>query len=69
LATINILRVNYQAAIWQHCLLKDPDVPCPVGYGWKLDNHQIVIDWMSGQPAPTPMLELLSCNCSKMKRA
>ena len=44
----------------------DPQVPSPVGRGWKAeeDAEQLVIDWMEGQPAPDTVLNLLACNCS-----
>ena len=29
------LRANYQAGIWRICLEKDPQVPSPVGRGWR----------------------------------
>ena len=62
-------RANYQAAIWKRCLLQDPQVPSPVGKGWKIEREegveQLVIDWMAGKPAPEAILELLSCNCTK----
>ena len=62
-------RANYQAAIWKQCLLQDPQVPSPVGKGWKIEREegveQLVINWMAGKPAPEAILELLSCNCTK----
>ncbi|KAL9956571.1 hypothetical protein ACROYT_G038064 [Oculina patagonica] len=62
-------RANYQAAIWKRCLLPDPQVPSPIGRGWKIERdegvEQLVVDWMAGKPAPEVILELLSCNCMK----
>ena len=62
-------RANYQAAKWKRCLLQNPQVPSPVGKGWKIEREegaeQLVIDWMAGKPAPEAILELLSCNCTK----
>ena len=31
------LRANYQAGIWRRCLEQNPQVPSPVGRGWKID--------------------------------
>ncbi len=63
------LRANYQAAIWKRCLEQDPQVPSPVGRGWKTekegaDDH-VVVNWMDGQPAPQAILDLLACNCPR----
>lgn len=62
-------RANYQAATWKRCLLQNPQVPSPVGRGWKIEREegveQLVVDWMAGKPAPEAILELLSCNCTK----
>ena len=60
------LRANYQAGIWQRCLQQDPQVPSPIGRGWKLEKQeQLVIHWMEGQPAPQAILDLLACNCAR----
>ena len=44
---------NYQAGIWRRCLENDPQVPSPVGRGWKMEREgnaeQLVIQWMEGQ--------------------
>jgi hypothetical protein len=63
-------RANYQAAVWRRCLDQDPNVPSPVGHGWKMEvdngQPQLVIDWMDGQPAPEAVLDLLACNCERI---
>ena len=62
-------RANYQAGIWKRCLRQDPQVPSPVGRGWKIEREegveQLVVDWMDGQPAPEAVLDLLACTCPK----
>ena len=62
-------RANYQAAIWRRCLEQDPQVPSPIGRGWKMEREeesdQLVVHWMEGQPAPDAVLDLLACNCTK----
>ena len=61
------LRANYQAGIWQRCLQQNPQVPSPVGHGWKLEkqgtDEQLVIHWMDDQPAPQAILDLLAYAC------
>ncbi|CAM4730908.1 unnamed protein product [Leuciscus chuanchicus] len=63
------LRANYQAGIWKRGSEKDPQVPSPVGRGWKMETEeegeQLVLHWMEGQPAPEAVLDLLACNCTK----
>lgn len=59
------IRANYQAAVWHRSLECRPQIPEPDGYGWKCDNGELNIDWMSGEPAPKAVLELLSCQCKK----
>ena len=57
---------NYQAVIWKRSLQSCPQVPSPVGSGWCLEDGKLTIDWMSGEPAPQAVLELLSCQCSRI---
>ena len=42
--------------------------PSPNGHGWKItgtgEARTIEVDWMQPQPAPSAVLELLSCGCS-----
>lgn len=63
------LRANYHAGIWRRCLEQNPQVPSPVGRGWKIEkdgaDERLVLHWIDGQPAPQAILDLLTCNCSK----
>ena len=63
------LRANYQAGIWRRCLEQNPQVPSPVGRGWKIEkegaDNQLVVHWMDEQPAPQAVLDLLACNCPR----
>ena len=65
------LRSNYQAAIWRRCLEQNPSIPSREGRGWKIEKEgpdldvQLVVHWMTGQPAPQAILDLLACNCAK----
>ena len=62
-------RTNYQVAIWKRCLQQDPQVPSPVGRGWKTEHEdgvaKLVVDWMDLKPAPDAIPELLACNCTR----
>ena len=54
-----------QAHIWRTALVAvlDPP-PNPDGNGWSLDdNGQLHVTWMTKDPAPTALLELISCLC------
>ena len=59
----------FQAAIWQRCLEQNPSIPSPEGRGWKIEiegsHTQLMVHWMTGQPAPEAILDLLACNCAK----
>ena len=55
-------RANFQAAIWKRSLQSCQGTPIPIGSGWREDGDHFAIDWMSGEPAPTAVLELLSCS-------
>ena len=59
----HILRANYLAAIWRHLLVPRPNVPSPDGCGWKLEDGALRFHWMNQEPAPTELLELVSCGC------
>ena len=58
-------RANYQAAIWCWSLQSHIQIPSPAGHGWSLEEDRLVVNWMSGEPAPVDMLELLSCRCKR----
>lgn len=59
----HVLRSNYQAAVWRRALIAEPEIPSPVGHGWKLDNDELTIDWMEQEPAPKELMQLVSCRC------
>ena len=59
-------RTNYVAAVWRRSLQGCPQIPSPIGFGWCLEDGKLTIDWMSGEPAPKAVLELLSCQCKRV---
>ena len=59
----HILRANYQTAVWIHALVAKPDLPGPDGHGWYVADGQLKVDWMDQQPAPSELLEFVSCGC------
>ena len=46
------LRANYQSRIWKLCTESNPIIPSPNSNGWKLENGDISIVWMTCKPAP-----------------
>ena len=60
----HIMRANYQTAIWRNAFSHDPLSVSPEGKGWKFQDGEVKIDWMSQQPAPTAILKLVACNCT-----
>ena len=58
-------RASYQTAIWKRSLQGCPNAPSPIGHGWIQEDDKLVIKWMDGEPAPTAVLEFLSCPCTR----
>ena len=61
-------RANYQSAVWRRSLESSPPIPSPIGSGWSQEDGKLAIDWMTGEPAPMAVLELLSCQCKRVCR-
>ena len=61
----HMLRANYQAFIWRNVLVAVANPPlCPDKQDWALDDdNSLRITWMSIPPAPSALLELISCGC------
>ena len=60
-------RSAYQAAIYRRCLEQFISAPDPVDHGWKMDNGNLVIDWMKLPPAPPSVLQNVHCKCKTTK--
>ena len=60
-------RADYQHYEWKRALDRSYVIKSPIGHGWKQDNGNICIEWMTEKPAPEAMLEFVSCNCKKNK--
>ena len=60
------LHANYQPAVWRKSLEQNPNMPSPeLGHGWVLDDDPLVVEWMTGPPAPEVVLEFMAGKCSK----
>ena len=56
------LRVNYSAYLGKHALVL-ANVPSPVGHGWVEENGKLEVVFMTEQPAPFSLAELIRCGC------
>ena len=65
----HMLRANYTAYIWKHSL-EIMEIPTPDGHGWANVNGKLKIIYMTSQPAPLQLAELIHCGCkTACKRA
>ena len=64
---LHAARANYQAALWHRSLVPSFQKPSPLDCkGWVLsDEGELMINWMSGKPAPERIIEFLFCKCKK----
>ena len=63
----HIKRANYQSLIWKRALHANPDITSPVGNGWSLSGDVLEVVWMESLPALEPALELITCDCCRLK--
>lgn len=49
----------------KQCLKANPDVPSFDITGWKIDNGELSINWMTLPAVPESVLELEHCDCRK----
>ena len=61
----HIERANFQAYIWKKSLCAIQNLPSPAGHGWELVSGILKPLLISKAPAPTAILELISCKCKK----
>jgi hypothetical protein len=59
---MHVLRANYQALIWNNAHKAFPDIPSPVGNGWKRDEgtNEIAFEWTSGPILPVELIDIIS---------
>lgn len=53
--------------IFKRSLQATPDVPSPQHHGWKIEDGNLVVDWMTLPPAPDSVMELAHCTSSCKK--
>ena len=63
----HVKRANYQSFVWKRALYANPDIPSPIGNGWSLKDDVLEVVWMENLPAPESVLELITCDCRRLK--
>ena len=58
-----IFLVHYAALILKNCTSSIQNLPDPCGFGWELDNGNLVPIMTDDLPAPTGLIELSTCTC------
>ena len=63
--TFHLVRANYQTVIWKKADTPFIDVPLPEVRCWLSDECGLSFHWMSKPAAPTEILKLSVCQCTK----
>ena len=58
-----IFRTHYAALILKKCISSIQNLPDQCGFGWELDNGNLVPIMTGGLPAPTGLIELSMFSC------
>ena len=58
-----IFRAHYAALILKTCTSSIQNLPDPCGFGWELDNGNLVPTMTDDLPSPTGLIELSMCSC------
>jgi len=61
----HLKRVNYATAVIKKALYQHPNLPSPDGYGWKIVDGFLDIEWMLRKPIPDVLIDFMSCGCKK----
>ncbi|PIK38447.1 hypothetical protein BSL78_24716 [Apostichopus japonicus] len=59
----HVKRCTNQAAIHSRALQQRIDALSPEGHGWKLENDDLIITWMTKPPDPDVLLQCVSSSC------
>ena len=65
----HLLRANYQCAIWRSATIPKPQLPSPIGNGWKESSECVSLAPVltKQSAAPEEILELTVCRCKASK--
>ena len=62
----HIDRANYQVGIWRRSNDQYMNLDCPTSSnGWMWRNSMLDVKWMSCNPAPDEILEMILCDCKE----
>ena len=61
----HLLRVNYQATIWQMAMCPLIKALSPHGSGWIVQDNRLEIKWMENPTAPASVFQTVHCKCQK----
>ncbi|KAK6168600.1 hypothetical protein SNE40_019798 [Patella caerulea] len=59
----HLLRANYQACIHKRSLCQWMQMPSPNNHGWTVHNNELDIVWMTNDPVPKSLLDVVHCSC------
>ena len=58
---MHCLRVQYQTLIWRQAHVAYPEIPSPIGCGWKSSpDNGLIIDWIDGDMMPAQLADILA---------
>ena len=60
-----IMKAHYQAMVWWHDNVPQPEIQVPTEYGWKEENDELLPVPSREKPAPDTILQLVKCGCKK----
>ena len=58
---MHTIRANYQVHIWQSCMMTMTHIPSSDGFGWTVQDAELMINWSEENAAPDVVLELMLC--------
>ena len=60
-----IMSAHYQAVVWWHDDVPQPEIPVPSEYGWKEENDELLPVPSKEKSAPDAVLQFVKCGCKK----
>jgi hypothetical protein len=63
--TQHMRRVCYQTKVWRSATHAHINPPSPAGFGWKIVDGALAVEWLAGCTVPPDVLKLIKCACKK----
>ena len=51
----------------RHSLTGKMCAPSPIGNGWHIEDGELAVTWMTKNPAPDSVLQVVHCSCKTTK--